>query len=171
MEIAPNLVAAANKRAVIRRSVAEALLDHRSVQDIRGSLSVEAIFEYLQVWDLVDGFILHPGVRDIHSWSHLASSQYSAQLAYQYFFLGEIEFEPWKRLWKTWTPLRCKFFLWLAVQNRCWTANHLARHGLSHPERCPLCDQDDETVQHLLTSCVFSRSPLVSSLAKCGSAF
>ena len=28
---------------------------------------------------------------------------------------------------------------------------------LPHPARCPLCDQEEETVQHLLTTCVFAR--------------
>jgi hypothetical protein len=54
-----------------------------------------------------------------------------------------------------WTP-RCKFFIWLATYNRCWTADCLARRGLDHPERCPLCDQEEETAQHLLVSCVFA---------------
>jgi hypothetical protein len=26
-----------------------------------------------------------------------------------------------------------------------------------HPEKCPLCDQEEEMIQHLLTRCVFSR--------------
>ncbi|WVZ92778.1 hypothetical protein U9M48_038818, partial [Paspalum notatum var. saurae] len=48
-----------------------------------------------------------------------------------------------------------KFFLWLASQNRCWTADRLARRGLPHPACCVLCDQGEETVEHLLVSCVF----------------
>ena len=28
---------------------------------------------------------------------------------------------------------------------------------MEHPVCCPLCDQDKETAQHLLTSCVFAR--------------
>jgi hypothetical protein len=36
-------------------------------------------------------------------------------------------------------------------------ADRLARHGLDHPEKCPLCDQMEETMNHLLVSCVFSR--------------
>jgi hypothetical protein len=36
-------------------------------------------------------------------------------------------------------------------------ADRLARRGMSHPEKCPLCDQEEETIQHLLTRCVFSR--------------
>jgi hypothetical protein len=48
-------------------------------------------------------------------------------------------------------------FLWLAIRNRCWTADRLAKRGLSHPDKCPLCDQLDETIQHLLTTCVVAR--------------
>ena len=33
----------------------------------------------------------------------------------------------------------------------------LAKRNLPHPNQCPLCDQADETIQHLLTSCVFAR--------------
>ncbi|GJM96245.1 hypothetical protein PR202_ga13064 [Eleusine coracana subsp. coracana] len=28
---------------------------------------------------------------------------------------------------------------------------------MEHPEKCVLCDQEEETVQHILTSCVFAR--------------
>lgn len=54
-------------------------------------------------------------------------------------------------------PVQCKVFLWLAIRNRCWTADRLARRGLPHPSQCPLCDQCDENFQHLLTSCVFAQ--------------
>ena len=50
-----------------------------------------------------------------------------------------------------------KTFGWLAMRNRCWTADHLQKRGLPHPERCPLCDQEDENIQHTLISCVFAR--------------
>jgi hypothetical protein len=50
-----------------------------------------------------------------------------------------------------------QIFLWLVAHNRCWTADRLARRGLDHPPICPLCDQEEETLDHLLVSCVFSR--------------
>ena len=43
------------------------------------------------------------------------------------------------------------------AHNRCWTADRLACRGLPHPERCPLCDQATETIDHLLVQCVFAR--------------
>jgi hypothetical protein len=32
-------------------------------------------------------------------------------------FMGSIKFKPWKRLWKSWAPQKCKLFLWLAIRN------------------------------------------------------
>lgn len=43
------------------------------------------------------------------------------------------------------------------VHNRCWTADWLSPRGLPHPESCPLCDQEQETIQHILVYCVFAR--------------
>jgi len=47
--------------------------------------------------------------------------------------------------------------MWLVAHNQCWTADRLARRGLPHPARCPLCDQEEENIQHLLIRCVFAR--------------
>jgi hypothetical protein len=38
------------------------------------------------------------------------------------------------------------------------TADRLQRRGLDHPDQCPLCDQETETIDHLLVGCVFARS-------------
>jgi hypothetical protein len=51
---------------------------------------------------------------------------------------------------------KCRFFLWLVAHKKCWTADRLEKRGLDHPERCPLCDQERETIDHLLVNCVFS---------------
>jgi hypothetical protein len=60
-------------------------------------------------------------------------------------------------VWKTWAPAKCNFFMWLVEHDRCWTADKLAKRGMDHPEQCPLCDQHDESINHLLASCVFAR--------------
>jgi hypothetical protein len=72
-------------------------------------------------------------------------------------FIGSIKFLAWRRIWKTWAPANCKFFIWLAINNRCWTSDQLAKRGLPHQAACPLCDQDVETINHILVSCVFAR--------------
>ena len=69
---------------------------------------------------------------------------------------------PWSALpiqvpGKTWTPAKCRFFLWLVAHKRCSTSDRLAQRGLPHPEKCPLCDQANESIDHLLIACVLSR--------------
>ncbi|WVZ82995.1 hypothetical protein U9M48_030188 [Paspalum notatum var. saurae] len=155
-ELAPNLVLAVSKRARKRYTVSQALTNRRWVTDIRGALTVQVLVEYLKIWEMVDDVTLQPGVPDQFLWRFTHSGQYSCQSAYQAFFLGAIKFGPWKRIWKSWAPLRCKFFIWLALKNRCWTADRLAKRGLPRPIICPLCYQEQETMQHLLINCVFS---------------
>jgi hypothetical protein len=54
-------------------------------------------------------------------------------------------------------PPKYNFFVWLAIRNKCWTADRLWRKRLLHPVVCPLCDQEQETILHLLCSCSFAR--------------
>lgn len=70
---------------------------------------------------------------------------------------GGIQFEPHHRLWRSWAPLKVKIFVWLACWKRCWTSHRLACRGLPHPDKCPLCDQQEEDIDHLLISYVFVR--------------
>jgi hypothetical protein len=39
-----------------------------------------------------------------------------------------------------------------------WTADRLARRGLPHLMQHLLCEQEDETIYHILSSCEFSRT-------------
>jgi hypothetical protein len=71
--------------------------------------------------------------------------------------MGATLFKPCDRIWKTWAPPKCRIFLWLGSHKCCWTADRIERCGLPRPEKCPLCDQEDEDIDHLLVSCVFAR--------------
>jgi hypothetical protein len=155
-DIALAMVNMVPKKWIKKRTVHEALQNACWIQDIHGQVSIQLILEFLSLWDL-SGFTLHQGVPDTHIWRLSSTSQYSAKSAYEALCQGSIKFDPWTRIWKSWAPRKCKFFLWLAAHDRCWTADRLARRNLPHPELCPLCDQEKETINHLLSSCVFTR--------------
>jgi hypothetical protein len=165
-DIAPRLFAAVPRRKINRHSIYDALTDRKWVSDIQGALSVGVISEFLQLWDILLNVELQEGVNDNHFWRLAASRKYSAKEAYECFFLGSIDFEPFQRIWKTWAPLKCRFFLWLAAHNKCWTADPLARHGMTRSDKCPLCDQGEETIDHLLISCAFLRQFWFSFLGR-----
>jgi hypothetical protein len=98
--------------------------------------------------------ILQPGVEDAHVWQLSTSGQYSAKSAYEAFFIGSTTFRPWERIWKTCAPGKCRFFMWLAAHNKCWTADRLARRGLPHPTHCPHCDQEYQSSVSIMCVCV-----------------
>jgi hypothetical protein len=129
-------------------------------------LQLQCVF--FKVWDLAASWILHPEQEDKHIWLLSSSGNYTAKSAYDGFFIGSTTFRSWRRIWKSWAPGKCKFFMWLVAHGRCWTADRLARKGLPHPQRCLLCDQEEETMNHLLVSCVFSREVWFNMLKTVG---
>jgi hypothetical protein len=156
-DIAPRLFAVIPRRRISKHTVHEALTARQWISDIQGALTVGVIADFLCLWDILLSVVLQPGVSDIHFWRLAANRKYSVKSAYESFFLGSINFAPYQRIWKTWAPAKCRFFLWLAAHRKCWTADRFACHGMNHPDRCHLCDQEEETIDHLLISCVFVR--------------
>ena len=127
------------------------------MHDIKGALTVEVLVDYLLIWDMVEAVILRHDVQDHYKWKLTQHGSYSSKSAYEAFFVGSIKFGPWRRIWRTWAPPRCKFFVWLVSYNRLWTADRLAKRNLPHPEACPFCEQEGETINHLMVGCVFVR--------------
>jgi hypothetical protein len=156
-EIAPALYAMVPERIINTRTVNEALLNQRWISDFRGVLSHVVLLDFFQLYRLLEDVVLQPGAPDSHLWRFSSSGKYSTKSAYKALLQGAISFEPEKRIWKTWAPGKCRFFMWLVEHNRCWTSDRLAKRGLDHLERCPLCDQHEETINHLLVTCVFAR--------------
>ena len=96
-----------NKKCTIQ----EALTDQTWVKDIQGAVTVGAIVDFLQLWDLLSGFEVHAEVEDSHIWRLSFGGQYSAKSAYEGFFLRLHAFWSYERIWKTWAPAKCRFFL------------------------------------------------------------
>jgi hypothetical protein len=138
------------------------------VGDIRGSLQAQGILKFILLWDTLQDIQINMGLPDCHRWTPSDSGVYSSKLAYERLFMGAVQFEPSGRIWRTWAPPRCKFFIWLASLNRCWTTDRLARPGLDHPSQCLLCDQEEETIHHIMVGCVFSREVWFRMLSSVG---
>jgi hypothetical protein len=102
-------------------------------------------------------WLLVTEVEDSRIWRLATKGQYSAKSSYDSLFLGATLFKSYERIWKSWAPPKCWLFLWLAAHKRCWTSDCLAKHGLPHLDKCPMCDQYDETIDHLLVACMFTR--------------
>lgn len=60
---------------------------------------------------------------------------------------------------ESWAPGKCLFFSYGWVLNflDCWSAREKNTYAVMHPSHCHHCDQAKETINHLLTDCVFAR--------------
>jgi hypothetical protein len=115
------------------------------------------LLEFFNLWNLIEQVQLSPGVPDTFSWKLTLDGQYSASSAYGAMFVGSSTPLGAKLLWKTSAPHRVRFFFWLVLHRRCWTADRRRRHGLQDNDTCIICDQDAETMDHILLGCIFSR--------------
>jgi hypothetical protein len=156
-DLATRLLATIIARRRKKRTVQEALNNHAWILDIRGALTVWVLIEYLHIWEILYDFQLQPYSEDKHIWRLTTDGKYSGKSAYEGLFLGSTLFGPCDKIWKTWAPPKCRFFMWLVAHKRCWIADRLARRNLPHPAHCLMCDQETETIDHLLVHCVFAR--------------
>lgn len=118
--LAPTVYGCVAPRIHKTRTVTEALTNETWLQDVRGggALSCHGIREFFRLWDCLVDITLNDQ-DDNHVWTLDASGCYSSKSAYRGYFNGSVTFEPWHRLWKSWAPTKWKFFLWLAIHNRC----------------------------------------------------
>jgi hypothetical protein len=120
------------------------------------------------LWERLEGVTLIASTPDRVIWKWTSTGTYSASSAYQVFFVGHISILGAKELRNVKAPQVCKFFVWLALLGRCWTLERLQRHNLLNSGACVLCAQCDETLGHLLLSCVYNREVWVMVLQLCG---
>jgi hypothetical protein len=135
--------------------VAQALHNDHWISDVMQDLTVPLLDEFVNLWGLVEdaGFQPHDLEPDTIIWTRTSSGDYSAKSAYKMQFEGGIFSSFPKTVWKVWAPSRCKFFLWLLLQNRVWTADRLLIREWPNSYVCQLCFRNLETAPHLFMQC------------------
>ena len=157
-DIAPLVVARVRPQVRNKRSLLDALNSHDWASDIVGALCTEGLTQFITLWEILMDVQLDPEAEDKPIWAWNNNGTYTASSAYKMLCQGGIRFHSFSAIWKCWTPLACKIFMWLAVQYRLWTADRRVRHGLQdQTSACFLCDQEEDTVDHILLQCVFAR--------------
>ncbi|WVZ82473.1 hypothetical protein U9M48_029730 [Paspalum notatum var. saurae] len=150
------------------RTVREALQEDQWVRDIVGAPTAAVIDEFLCLRELLHDVQLRADVPDRFVWRWTADGSYSSSSAYQLFFAGRTPLAGAPKIWKASAPPKVKFFCWLVLHGRPWTAERRHRHGLQACAACALCSQEDESIDHLLTSCVFTRQVWHQLLSRVG---
>jgi hypothetical protein len=85
-----------------------------------GSLFAALLDEFVKLQGLIEdvNFDSRNMEQDIIVWTRTTAGEYSAKSAYQMQFEGGIFSSFPKIVWKVWAPSKCKFFMWLLLQNR-----------------------------------------------------
>eukprot|EP00253_Pinus_taeda_P002680 PITA_02680 len=112
-------------------------------------------------WAIFVNELLRSNVRikndqDVLLWAQGKSGEYSPKDGYS-FLMGKKGWpdpEWWaKKLWKLKCPLKSRIFLWCILKRKISTWDILQARFFIGPGRCPLCKMEEESINHLFTSC------------------
>lgn len=120
--LAPDLCCMVSSKTRNNITLAQGLHNKQWIKDLKGQMTMTAFAQYLELWPLIQGIQLNPGTEDVICWRWTSLHQYTAKSAYRMFFAGSVPFSEAKLIWKSWAPPKVKFFLYLAMHGRTWTA-------------------------------------------------
>lgn len=100
-----------------RQTVAQGLHNGQWIRSISGSLTVQAIYEYLHLWVRISEVQLS-AAENVYIWRWTSNGQYTSKSAYAMLHQGSMSFSGSRRIWKSWAPQKIKFFIWLASRKK-----------------------------------------------------
>lgn len=157
-DIAPLLVQGVDTKTRNARTVAQAMIDERWAQDTQPQSTFGALLQMMHLRHAIATVPRDEQLDDNFAWPHDPSGVYSAKSTYTQLCQGGIRSSTATSIWRSWAPLKCKIFAWLAGQHRLWTSDRRARHGLQDtPSVCFTCLQDEDNAEHILVHCVYAR--------------
>ncbi|RVW54967.1 Transposon TX1 uncharacterized 149 kDa protein [Vitis vinifera] len=111
---------------------------------------LEAVASLLSV---LQGKRLNVGMEDRVVWNASKNGSFSVKSLYNTLDSGGAVPFPWRIIWSPCVPTKVGFFAWEASWGKVLTQDHLKRRGWSLANRCFLCCDDEETINHILIHC------------------
>lgn len=137
-------------------SVREAIHNGRWMQGLQRMTTEVQLNQFVRLWEEIQSIQLTDR-KDKILWTLTANRRYSAASAYDVHFVARITKPGLAHVWRGKMEGKVKFYLWLLLQNRNWTADRLQARGLPHNDLCCLCDQEKETAEHITLTCCFAK--------------
>ncbi|KAM0919191.1 hypothetical protein ACQ4PT_008386 [Festuca glaucescens] len=120
--VAPAILALVKPRFRRKMTVQAGLLGNAWTTAIAGELSIDAVVQYLRLWEAVSTCQLQPG-SDSFRWKWTSSGSFTARTAYLAFFEGTTALPGAAHVWDSFAPMAYRMHAWLALHRRCWTAD------------------------------------------------
>ena len=153
MDVFPDLFKLAWRK---NKTVKEEVHNQNWIRGLWRMQTVTEMANFVKLWDAVQEVQLCDQPDQI-TWKWTAHGKYTAKSAYNAQFVGSYSNFQGHSIWKADSEGKHKFFAWLLVQSKILTADKLmSRHWPCNPI-CPLCNNDQETAEHLVLHCNFAR--------------
>lgn len=109
--------------------------------------------------DVVQAILSLPlGDQDIRWWQSEPAGTCSFKALYKHLLpRHEGPSLPWRLIWKMDIPSKLQMFRYRLLLNKLPTRSTLARWSLSIDPLCPICRQDEETVDHIFAQSSFAK--------------
>jgi hypothetical protein len=120
------------------------------------TISSHHIHEFYTLWSHVQKIHLWQGNEEVVNWKFTAEHPFTVKSAYEAQFFGSTRTN-FDLFWKVWVLPKCKFFSWLAIQNRIWIVDRLATRNWPNAPSCVLCNGALESGIHLFVECRFTK--------------
>ena len=78
---------------------------------------------------------------------------FSVKVMYKGYDLSPTCDFPHRLIWNSITPPKMGIFSWEAARGKILTLDNLKRRGVAFANRCFMCEEEEETVDHLLIHC------------------
>ncbi|KAL5732115.1 hypothetical protein ACHQM5_004769 [Ranunculus cassubicifolius] len=130
--------------------------------DFRRRLTDAEIAEFAELTEMLDRVLLNEEEDDLlwrdgkKNYSVKDCSELISATRVYIEEIGTIDFQ-WRKVWLAQVPSRINFGIWQMVRGRVLTADVLKRRGYHMASRCFLCEEEDESIDHLLLNCKLSR--------------
>lgn len=98
----------------------QALLNDRWMEDCQAEISFMAQMQCMHLCHVLATVNRNAAEQDVFTWMCSTSRQYLAKLVHSSLCNGWPMSPMAKRVWRSWAPLKCKLFVWLAMQYMIW---------------------------------------------------
>ena len=136
--------------------------------------NLEEIKEYItndQEQEIMEIPICRSGGRDRIIWPHIINGEYTVKNGYHCLKNKEVEGRKskpsgshrieeaiWKEIWNLPVPRKVRHFMWKACGNWLATNHNLRRKRIRQSAICPICEKEEETIEHVLLQCEWTLS-------------
>ena len=111
---------------------------------------IEEMVRFLQI---LHDQNFRPTGEDMFLLKEVKAKSFSVKVMYKGYDISPAFDFPYQSIWNSVVPPKIGIFTWEAAWGKVLTLDNLKRRGMAFANRCFLCEEDEETINHLLIHC------------------